>query len=324
MNQHRLAIGAIAAAAIMWGTTGTAAAFAPSVNVLAIGAGAMGIGGLLQSIVNASPVYRHRQKLRASWPTMTFGALCVAIYPLAFYTSMRVAGVALGCVVSLASAPMASAVLERICDGRALTKRWMLACCIGVSGAALLSLPHGTDTTTSNGDGSTLAGIALGLIAGFTYAGYSRSLRRLMAVGVCRRAATGAVFGLGGVALIPLMIVAGGSALFSSFSSLIVIGYLAVIPMFVGYVLFSYGLGQVDATTATTTTLIEPAVATATAVVILNETITALGWLGIVFLAVALGVLISGAQGNRTASLVPRRPKEMSASTSPAHDRSRF
>ena len=313
MNQHRLAIGAIAAAAVMWGTTGTAAAFAPSVNVLAIGAGAMGIGGLLQSIVNASPVYRHRQDLRASWPTMIFGVLCVAIYPLAFYTSMRVAGVALGCVVSLASAPMASAVLERVFDGRALTRRWMLACCLGVGGAALLSLPHGS--TASNGNGSTVVGIALGLVAGFTYAGYSRSLRRLMAVGVSRSAATGAVFGLGGVALIPLMIVAGGSALFSSFSSLIVVGYLAVIPMFVGYVLFSYGLGHVDATTATTTTLIEPAVATATAVVILNEPITAAGWLGIVLLAAALGVLVSGAQQNRTTPLVLGRPKKVSASS---------
>ena len=36
-------------AALLWGTTGTAAAMAPGVGPLAIGAAAMGVGGLLQA-----------------------------------------------------------------------------------------------------------------------------------------------------------------------------------------------------------------------------------------------------------------------------------
>lgn len=34
------------AASVLWGTTGTAATFAPAVGPLAIGAAAMGLGGL--------------------------------------------------------------------------------------------------------------------------------------------------------------------------------------------------------------------------------------------------------------------------------------
>ncbi len=293
MNQHRLAIAAIAAAAVLWGTTGTAAAFAPSVSALAVGAGAMGIGGLLQAIVNAGAIRQWRAPLRTNWATLAFGALCVAIYPLGFYTSMRVAGVAVGCVVSLASAPLASALLERILDARPLTKQWVVACICGISGAAMLCLPHGPDGGQSgNGTGSTAAGVALGLLAGFTYAGYSRALCRLMSRGIPRGAATGATFGLGGAALIPVLIAAGGTALIASTQSVVVILYLALAPMFLGYVLFGVGLGRVDATTATTTTLIEPAVATVTAVVVLGETITTLGLVGMALLAAALGVLL--------------------------------
>ena len=36
-------------AALLWGTTGTDAAMAPGVGPLAIGAAAMGVGGLLQA-----------------------------------------------------------------------------------------------------------------------------------------------------------------------------------------------------------------------------------------------------------------------------------
>ena len=43
----------VVAASVLWGTTGTAATFAPGVSPLAIGAVAMGAGGLLQALVAA-------------------------------------------------------------------------------------------------------------------------------------------------------------------------------------------------------------------------------------------------------------------------------
>ena len=39
---------AILFAAVVWGTTGTAATFAPDVSAAAIGAAAMGVGGIAQ------------------------------------------------------------------------------------------------------------------------------------------------------------------------------------------------------------------------------------------------------------------------------------
>ena len=48
----------VLAASVLWGTTGTAATFAPGVGPLAIGAAAMGLGGLLQALTAPRPIMR--------------------------------------------------------------------------------------------------------------------------------------------------------------------------------------------------------------------------------------------------------------------------
>lgn len=108
----------VLAASLLWGTTGTAATFAPGVGPLAIGAVAMGLGGLLQALVAAPRIARQAPRLRARRGTVLLGALAVAVYPLAFYSSMHLAGVAVGTVVSIGMAPLASAVIERVVDRR--------------------------------------------------------------------------------------------------------------------------------------------------------------------------------------------------------------
>src|ERR1039457_2410478 len=92
-------------AAMLWGTTGTAAAMAPGVGPLAIGAAAMGLGGLLQAAVASRVMFMHRGALIAQWRTVMVSAGAVAVFPLAFYSSMRLAGVAVGTVVSIGSPP---------------------------------------------------------------------------------------------------------------------------------------------------------------------------------------------------------------------------
>ena len=137
MNRGRmLAIGAITITSILWGTTGTAATFAPDAGPLAIGAAALGIGGILQALIAIPALRAQRGRLRANLPWSALGAVAVAIYPLAFYSSMHLAGVALGTVVSLASAPLASGVLEWFAQRTPLSRWWMLAAGLGIIGSA--------------------------------------------------------------------------------------------------------------------------------------------------------------------------------------------
>ncbi|WP_417862215.1 EamA family transporter [Actinomyces radicidentis] len=64
--------------------------------------------------------------------------------------------------------------------------------------------------------------------------------------------------------------------------------------MFLGYVVFGLGLARVPASTATTITLLEPAVAALLAVAVLGERLTVLSWAGLALLAVVLVVLVTG------------------------------
>lgn len=137
---------------------------------------------------------------------------------------------------------------------------------------------------------STVAGIGLGLVAGITYAGYSWAAHRLMHDGIGRAASMGAVFGSGGLLLVPVLLLTGGPLL-ASREAFTVGAYMALVPMFAGYVLFGYGLSQVPASTATTLTLIEPAVAAILAVVIVGEQLTTLGWVGLGLIGVVLVIL---------------------------------
>ena len=116
-----LGIAAVLLTAVLWGTTGTAATFAPGVGPLAIGAAALGIGGLLQAAVAVPALRRERLALAAHRGTLLAGGAAVVVYPLAFYSSMHLAGVAIGTVVSLGSAPLASGLLERVVERRRLS-----------------------------------------------------------------------------------------------------------------------------------------------------------------------------------------------------------
>ncbi|WP_436848206.1 DMT family transporter [Streptomyces collinus] len=293
------------AASVLWGTTGTAATFAPEVGPLAIGAVAMGLGGLLQALFAAPRIARHRTGLRERGGTVLLGAASVAVYPLAFYSSMHLAGVAVGTVVSIGTAPLASALIERVVDGRRLTRRWTVAASLGLLGTVLLCVAeaaHAADTDAHSGGGgsasvsTTLLGVGLGLVAAATYALYSWAAHRLITRRIPSRAAMGAVFGLGGLLLLPVLLVTG-APLVGSWSNAAVGTYMALVPMFTGYVLFGWGLAHVPASTATTLSLLEPAVAAVLAVLVVGERLPATGWSGVALVIACLAVLTTPTGG---------------------------
>ncbi len=281
-------IAAVLAAAVLWGTTGTAATFAPGAGPLAIGAAALGVGGLLQALIAVPALRRARRELRARAGLVAVGASAVALYPLAFYSSMHLAGVAVGTVVSLASAPLASGLLERALERKPLSGWWMLAATLGVLGAAMLCLSRAGDAAASVT--ATVAGVGLGLVAGATYALYSWVVHQLMQHGVGRAASMGAVFGAGGAMLMPVLLLTG-APLLATGQSFAVAAYMALVPMFGGYLLFGVGLARVRPSTATTLTLAEPAVAALLAVAVVGERLSAVGWTGLAVITAALVVL---------------------------------
>ena len=264
-------------AATAWGTTGTAATFALDVPAVAIGAAAMGIGGLLQALIAFGGIRANLTALKRHRLPLLVGAIAVAIYPLAFYASMRLAGVTIGTVISIGSAPVISALIENRIEGSRLTLRWAVGAALGIGGMALLGAMEGDHGTLAP---NVSLGVALGLVAGTTYALYSWCARRLMQFGVRSRAAMGATFGLGGLLLMPVLLATGGPFLESA-TNLAVGAYMAIVPMFLGYVAFGVALSSIPSSQATTISLFEPVIAAMLAIVIVGERLPPLGWLGV-------------------------------------------
>ncbi|WP_424987309.1 DMT family transporter [Microbulbifer sp. S227A] len=281
-------VAAILFSAIVWGTTGTAASFAPDVSAAAIGAAAMGVGGIAQALVAAPGIVRSRKALWDQRLLLLSGALAVAIYPLAFYGAMRLAGVTVGTVITIGSAPLLSAVIEFLLDRAGLSVRWAIGALVGLVGMVLICVAENLSHGEVIGGDSVPLGVLLGLIGGLTYALYSWTARKMMLGGTRSSVAMGATFGLGGLFLLPVLLVTGGPFL-ASWTNAAVGVYMASVPMFLGYLCFGYGLARVTASMATVITLLEPVVAAMLAVIVVGERLPGLGWVGV---AMVVGCLV--------------------------------
>ena len=284
---------ALILASLLWGTTGTAASFMPdSVSPLAIGACTMAVGGILLFLVSArSSLAVIRDAASRRW--LLIGALGVVVYPLAFYSSMDLAGVAIGNVVSLGTGPVFAALLEWVIERRPLSRLWVVCTAGAILGVALLTF-GGHHESSVSGD-SVALGVGLGLVAGFAYALYTYASSRAIRLDNAPRGVMGGMFGLGALALVPVLLVTGGPLLQSQLT-LGISAYLALGPMFLAYVLFGIGMRTLRSTTATTITLLEPFVATLLAVLVVGERLDPLGWAGLALILACVTVVATARQ----------------------------
>ncbi|WP_449220528.1 DMT family transporter [Tistrella mobilis] len=313
-----LGILAVLFAALVWGTTGTAATFAPEVGAAAIGAAAMGLGGLLQALRAGRGILRALPDLARNRRLLILGGVAVAVYPLAFYGSMRLAGVTIGTVVTIGSAPLLSALIERIFDGTRLSARWLAGALTGVAGILLLCLAEGAahgaapDGGAAAAGDAVIAGIGLGLIGGFTYALYSWTARGLMLRGLRSSVAMGATFGIGGLLLMPVLAMTGAPFL-ASWGNAAVGIYMALVPMFLGYICFGLGLARIPASMATTISLIEPVVAAILAILVVGERLPPAGWAGVGLVIACLAIVTLPARRRQGQPLRTARPAATSS-----------
>ena len=275
---------------MLWGTTGMAASFMPAdVSPLAIGASTMTLGGLLLFAVSARrAVAALRDGASRGW--LLLGAVGAVVYPLAFYASMDLAGVAIGNVVSLGTGPLFAAMLERVFERRRVGLRWVLCTAAASLGIALVTA--GGEQAAAP---AVVPGALLGLVAGLSYALYTYSSSRAIRTGQSARGVMGGMFAVGGLALLPVLVVFG-SPLVQSWSSVGIVAYLAIGPMFVAYLLFGIGMRTLRSSTATTITLLEPFIATLLAVLVVGERLAAVGWTGLALILIAVTVLATARQ----------------------------
>lgn len=280
---------AIIIACFFWGTTGTSASFLTNVSPLAIGAFAMGLGGVMLVATSFNRIKQDAQIFYHNKRLVVFGGAAVAVYPLAFYSSMDLAGVAIGTVISIASAPIFTVLLERVVNQKPITSQWVIQFSLGVIGVYLLVSGKSNETHSEDVFSAQVIGVVLGLVAGFSYALYAWVARNLIEKGAHSKSAMASVFGIAACLLLPPLLFAEHNLFTTSMNAGIAL-YMAIFPMFMGYLLFGYGLKHVHASQATLITLLEPALATVMAVLIVGERFTFIGWFGAIIIMLSLAV----------------------------------
>jgi DME family drug/metabolite transporter len=186
-----------------------------------------------------------------------------------------------------------AALYEWLGERHPLSRRWAVSTGLAVLGIAGLAI--GRQAGSGGTPAGTLPGVALGLLAGAAYALYTYASSRAIQAGEPSRGVMGAMFGIGAVLLLPVLLITG-APLLQSWSTVAIAGYLAIGPMFVAYLLFGIGLRTVRSSAATTITLLEPVVATLLAVLVVGERLAPVGWIGLLLVFAGLAILVTARQ----------------------------
>jgi DME family drug/metabolite transporter len=131
----------------------------------------------------------------------------------------------------------------------------------------MLALAGGGDAAIS------APGVALAIVAGAAYATYTLAAKRLLAAGHAPETVMAAAFGLGALALAPVLAVTGAGWVLHPGGAALAL-FLGSVPTAVAYLLFARGLQRLTAAETATLTLAEPLTATLLGVVVLSERLT--------------------------------------------------
>lgn len=277
-NRERVGRWLVLTAAVLWGTTGTAQAFAPEgAQPAVVGAVRLAVGGVALLVLAAS---RGALRCGKRWPVVAtaVAAGSMAGYQPCFFTAVARTGVAVGTVVAIGSAPILAGILAFLVRRERPGYRWMIATGLAVLGCALLFAESGSVAVDA-------MGVALALGAGAAYATYAVASKGLLDERP-PEAVMAIVFCLAAVLLSPLLFTADLSWLAQP-RGLVAALHLGLIATAASYTLFARGLSAVPVATAVTLSLAEPLTAGTLGVLLLGERLTTFTMLGI-------GLLFSG------------------------------
>ncbi|TYO99026.1 DME family drug/metabolite transporter [Geothermobacter ehrlichii] len=274
-------------AALLWGTTGTAQAFAPAgFDPTVIGTLRLVVGGV--ALLALAGTRREIAPLR-EWrilPLLLAG-LFTAGYQLCFFAAVARTGVAVGTIVGIGSSPIAAGILGFLFRGERPGRRWALATVLAIIGCSLLSLGGGRVQVDP-------LGILLALGAGASYAAYTLAIK-----GLLEEHSPNAVMALvvcaGALMLSPLLLGRDLSWVLQP-RAIAVVLHLGLATMALSYWLFARGLRTVPVATAVTLSLAEPMTASLLGIFVLGEVLTlrAFSGIGLIFSGLMILALPAG------------------------------
>lgn len=248
--------GCAAAAAVLWGTAGTAQSFVSPggpdpfwVGALRLVFSALFFFPVLAKGFSSGQACSTVFAGSAPW-YMLAAAASMVIYNFAFFAGVRLSGIAVGSAVTLGSAPI-WAGLFALAAGRRFAWLWMAGVACAVAGGLMMA--------ANSVAGINPGGLAFCLTAGFSYAAYAEATQRIV-VGRAAGVLTGTIFVGAAVLSLPPAFALNPFPQMSGVDW-IVVAYLGVVTTGVAYALFSQALKRISAASAVALTLLEPVTA---------------------------------------------------------------
>ena len=217
-------------------------------------------------------------------------AVCAGAYQLFFFAGVERAGVALGTLVAVGSAPILAGLVGWAILGHRPTGGWALATVVCLLGLALLMAP--------DVNGGSTAGLLLALGAALCIAGWNTAAKVQLDRGTSPVDVTAGSFTLAGLLLLPLL-ATQPLGWVSEPRGLALALYLGIATMGLANVLLARGIRHLTTGPVTTLMLADPVVATLLGVLVLGEVLAPVAIAGVVLLLV--GLFLQGALVARTA-----------------------
>ncbi|PJJ70759.1 DME family drug/metabolite transporter [Diaminobutyricimonas aerilata] len=275
---------ALVVAGLCWGTGGVLGRELGAVadaSALTVAACRLVFGGLLLLALHLARRGRMPRGARA-WRGIAALAVLAAAYQGCYFGAVSLGDVGMATLLALGSAPLFVLLIEALRDRRMPGALALARAVLAVAGLALLigTVAPGEQDVTS---------VLLALASGLAFAFFTVVGKHAVA-GVSPMAVPAFAFTGGGVLLALLALPAGGLAFAATPTSVTLLIALAAVPTALAYGLFFAGLAGSSSATASIVALLEPLTATALSVVLYDETLGPLQWVGAALLLVSIGL----------------------------------
>ncbi|MFP4566707.1 MAG: DMT family transporter [Spirochaetota bacterium] len=275
----------VLAAAVLWGTSGTAQALGPAgATPLLIAVVRVGLGGvaLLVAAAARGAFARPRRYLH---PVFLLAGLAQAAFNFSYFTGLRMAGVAVGVMIAIGSVPIFTGLLGIVFNREPAGPRWYGATAMAVLGVGLLFGGGGRASVDP-------LGVLFAVIAGFSYSFFTfvsgRVVRRFAPdalIGVSFMVATCLLVPFALSAPLDWVITPAGGGL---------VAYMGLVSSALAYMLYGRGLRTVMVSRVGTLTLAEPLTGSLLGVLVLREAVTPTIVGGMVLVFLAQVIIVTG------------------------------
>ena len=293
-NGRAIGICAVALGTIIWGTVGPVVGLFPEGTEFQY--------SLVRNLTGTSALWllvlfsknKKRYTKQDIVPILIAGTGAALFFPL-FILAFQLTGVGVAAVVSIGVAPIFVGIIAWIALRQPPGKQWAIGTFIAVTGVVALNWPSGNNTVN-------VLGIGFALAAAF---GYSL---QATGMGMISKRHTpfqcvAPMFTIGTLFQAPLSY---GKDFSFLQDPVLLMGalYGGIVTVAIAYAFFIYGIARIGAATAVTVGLMEPLTASILGVVLLGETVSAVGLIGSAHILAGL-VVVSRPTRQKQALLAP-------------------